>query len=94
MRSKYGPKAKFVVIGHSYSGEIALLFSKMFRKECVMCCCIDNPPHVLQFFEEAYRQLEPMKFSPEDLKNSLKRIKEFDNDEFKKLRDFVLFRAY
>lgn len=49
---KYGKGKKFIVIGHSYGGGLALLFSKMYKSQCVLCCCIDNPPYVMSFFKK------------------------------------------
>jgi hypothetical protein len=40
---KYGNDKKYIVIGHSYSGPIALLCSKMYKNKCKLCVCIDNP---------------------------------------------------
>jgi hypothetical protein len=52
VKQKYGDNKKYIVIGHSYGGSIALLFSKLYKKECDLCCCIDNPPHVLSFYNK------------------------------------------
>lgn len=50
VKAKYGNQ-KYIVIGHSYGGTLALVFSKMFSSDCLFCCCIDNPPHVLEFYK-------------------------------------------
>ncbi len=52
VKQKYGIDKKYIVIGHSYGGTIALLFSKLYKNDCILCCCIDNPPHVLSFFNK------------------------------------------
>ncbi len=50
VKTKYGNR-KYIVIGHSYGGTLALQFSKMFKSDILFCCCIDNPPHVLEFYK-------------------------------------------
>ena len=50
--SKYGTNRKYVVIGHSYGSSIALLFSKMFKSNCLLCAAIDTPPYILDFFKK------------------------------------------
>jgi len=52
VQQKYGSNKKYIVIGHSYGGGIALLFSKLYKNDCVLCCCIDNPPYILNFFNK------------------------------------------
>lgn len=48
--SKYGTKRKYIVIGHSYGGQLALLFSKMYP--CVLSVCIDNTPLLMENFKK------------------------------------------
>lgn len=76
---KYGDNKKYIVIGHSYGGGIALLFSKLYKDECVLCCCIDNPPYNMGFFKK-YDEKENKKIlnkysSDDELKKSLRIIK-------------------
>ena len=52
IKEKYGKNKKYIVIGHSYGGYLALLFSKLYKNECVLCCCIDNPPYLLNYFNK------------------------------------------
>jgi len=52
VHAKYGPNKKYIVIGHSYGGPLALLYSKTYKSECKMCVCIDNPPYFLKFYEK------------------------------------------
>jgi len=52
VKRKYGDSKKYIVVGHSYGGPIALLFSKMYRRECALCCLIDSTPLVLGFYEK------------------------------------------
>jgi hypothetical protein len=73
VKKKYGNNKKYIIIGHSYGGGIALLFSKLYKNECVLCCCIDNPPYVLSFFN---------KYNDKNNKNILEKYK--NNDELKK----------
>ena len=35
VKEKYGKNKKYIVIGHSYGGNIALLFSKLYKNDCV-----------------------------------------------------------
>lgn len=73
VKEKYGNNKKYIIIGHSYGGGIALLFSKLYKNDCVLCCCIDNPPYVLSFFN---------KYNDKNNKNILKKYS--NNDELKK----------
>lgn len=79
VKEKYGNNKKYIVIGHSYGGAIALLFSKLYKNDCVLCCCIDNPPHVLSFFNKYNAKNDKHileKYSSNDeLKKSLRIIK-------------------
>lgn len=73
VKEKYGNNKKYIVIGHSYGGNIALLFSKLYKNDCVLCCCIDNPPNILSFFN---------KYNDKNNKNILKKYT--NNEELKK----------
>ena len=73
VKEKYGNNKKYIIIGHSYGGGIALLFSKLYKNDCVLCCCIDNPPYVLSFFN---------KYNNKNDKNILEKYS--NNDELKK----------
>jgi len=44
IKSKY-KKNKFILIGHSYGCEIALLFSKLYKKECLFNVLLDGSVH-------------------------------------------------
>lgn len=50
--NKYGKNRRYIVIGHSYGSGLALLFSKLYKKYCDLCVCIDNPPYLLDFFQK------------------------------------------
>ena len=73
VKNKYGDNKKYILIGHSYGGGLALLFSKLYKKECILCCCIDNPPYVMKFFN---------KYNDKNNKNILEKYT--NNDELKK----------
>jgi hypothetical protein len=73
VKQKYGNNKKYIVIGHSYGVEIALLFSKLYKNNCVLCCCIDNAPHILNYFN---------KHNGEKNKNILEKYQ--NNNELKK----------
>jgi len=86
LKEKYGKNKKYIIIGHSYGGGLALLFSKLYKNDCILCCCIDNPPSVLNFYNkyndkenksilEKYNNNSELKKSLRIIKNS-KDIKE------------------
>jgi len=79
VKNKYGNNKKYIVIGHSYGGPIGLLFSKLYKNDVILCCCIDNAPYTLGFYKK-YDEKENkdilLKYSNNDkLKQSLKIIK-------------------
>lgn len=49
---KYGSNKKYVLIGWSYGGHIALLFSKLFKKNVLFNILIDNPPYCQEYLEK------------------------------------------
>ena len=83
VKEKYGNNKKYIIIGHSYGGGIALLFSKLYKNDCVLCCCIDNPPYVLSCFNKYNNKNDKNileKYSNNDeLKKSLRIIKNSEN---------------
>ncbi len=81
---KYGNiNYKFIIIGHSYGGGLALLFSKLYKNECILCCCIDNPPYELNFFKKYNYEINNNilnKYSNNNkLKENLNKIKKIKN---------------
>lgn len=85
VKKKYGKK-KYIVIGHSYGGILALLFCKMYKKDCVLCCSIDNFPYVLSYLtffkkenEKKDSDIMEKYSSNKELKKSLKIIKNSTN---------------
>ena len=70
LKEKYGKNRKYIIIGHSYGGGLALLFSKLYKNDCVLCCCIDNPPYILSLFN---------KYNDKDNKSILEKYQ--NNDE-------------
>ena len=52
LKEKYGKNRKYIIIGHSYGGGLALLFSKLYKNDCILCCCIDNPPYILSYYKK------------------------------------------
>lgn len=82
VKKKYGNNKKYIVIGHSYGGGIALLFSKLYKNDCALCCCIDNTPYVFNYLNYFKKYNEKNnsdiieKYSNNtELKKSLKLIK-------------------
>ena len=83
VKQKYGNNKKYIVIGHSYGGMIALLFSKLYKNDCILCCCIDNPPYILSFFnkhnDKDNKSILNKYPNNDELKKSLKIIKNSEN---------------
>lgn len=52
VQHKYGPNKKYIVIGHSFGGPLALLFCKLYAADCALCCCIDHVPYILEFYKK------------------------------------------
>lgn len=105
VKKKYGNNKKYIVIGHSYGGILALLFSKIYKKDCVLCCCIDNTPYVfnyLNYFKkynekndtdiiEKYSSNKELKKSLNIIKNS-KDIKE-KNKEINDIYRLIQYKS-
>ena len=74
IRKKYGNKVKLIPVGHSYGGSIALLFAKMYKKECLCVITIDmGPTHTLKNYKKLLKL---------DIKKDGKMInKYFNNNE-------------
>lgn len=49
---KYGSNKKYVLIGWSYGGHIALLFSELFKKNVLFNILLDNPPYCQEYLEK------------------------------------------
>ena len=58
VRNKYGKTVKLIPIGHSYGSEIALLFSKMYKKECLFSVLIDGTVHSLKLQKQFYKEYD------------------------------------
>ncbi len=108
VRHKYGgDKPMLIPIGHSYGAELALLFSKMYKKECLFAISIDGTFHSLtiqrQIFEEVDKPNEKLvrtKFSNnKDLHKILDKIKDsFDkqknvNDEIDMVTKMISYKS-
>jgi len=50
--NKYGDNRKYILVGHSYGSCLALLFSKLYKKDCLLVAVIDNPPYLLDFYKK------------------------------------------
>ena len=87
VKNKYGNNKKYIIIGHSYGGAIGLLFSKLYKNECILCCCIDNPPHLLSFYNKQNDKINKNileKYTDNNkLKESLSIIKNSDDQKEK-----------
>lgn len=98
VKQKYGNNKKYIVIGHSYGGMIALLFSKLYKNDCILCCCIDNPPYILSFFNKDKDNKSILNKYPnnDELKKSLKIIKNSENikDKNKEIDDIYKLIGY
>lgn len=80
---KFGKNKEVIVIGHSYGGPLALLYSKLF--ETKLCVVLDSAPYVLDFYKKYDNhelKKEIMKYDNNDeLSKTLKLIKKSTNDE-------------
>ena len=102
VKQKYGNNKKYIVIGHSYGGMIALLFSKLYKNDCILCCCIDNPPYILSFFnkdkdnDKDNKSILEKYSNNNELKKSLKIIKNSENikDKNKEIDDIYKLITY
>ena len=52
VKKKFGKYRKYIIIGHSYGVDLALLFSKLYSDECFLCCSIDGNHNI---FDELKR---------------------------------------
>ena len=58
VRKKYGNKIKLIPVGHSSGAGIALLFSKMYKKECLCTISIDmGPKHTQKGYNEKLKDI-------------------------------------
>ena len=58
VRKKYGDKVKLIPVGHSYGVGIALLFAKMYKKECLCTISIDmGPLHTLKNYRKKLKDI-------------------------------------
>jgi hypothetical protein len=100
VKQKYGNNKKYIVIGHSYGGMIALLFSKLYKNDCILCCCIDNPPYILSFYnkhnDKDNKSILNKYPNNDELKKSLKIIKNSENikDKNKEIDDIYKLIGY
>ena len=49
---QYGTNRKYILVCHSYGCLIGLLYSKIYKKECLFNILIDNPPYYLKLFTQ------------------------------------------
>jgi hypothetical protein len=49
---KYGKNKKYILVCHSYGCLIGLLYSKIYKKECLFNILIDNPHYNLKLFTQ------------------------------------------
>lgn len=101
VKKRYGNKKKYIVIGHSYGGILGLIFSKMYKTECVLCCCIDNFPYVLDYLtffkkenEKNDSNIMEKYSSNKELKKSLNIISTNKKDKNKEINDIQKLIQY
>jgi hypothetical protein len=105
VKKKYGNNKKYVVVCHSYGSTIGLLFSKLYKNDCILCCYIDNNPFILSFFNYVYNKyikknknnLVEKYSNNEKLKKSLNIIKNTTTDnkeKNKEINDILGFIGY
>lgn len=91
---KYGKNKKYIIIGHSYGVPIALLFSKLYKNDCILCCCIDNVPYVLSFYKKHMDSKSILqKYTDNvELKKSIKIVKTYNEEEIGDLFKLISYR--
>lgn len=102
VKNKYGDNKKYIVIGHSYGGPLALLFSKLYKDKCILCCCFDNAPYVKEFYqkydEKENKDVLQLYNNNQKLKKSLNIVKktknpELRNNEIGNLFKFIMYNS-
>jgi pimeloyl-ACP methyl ester carboxylesterase len=102
VQKRHGVRKKYVVIGHSYGGALALLFSKLYSDECILCCCLDNVPYVKSYYkkydEKEHRHLLDKYTSDSKLKSSLRLVKttrdqDSRNQVISDLFGFIMYKS-
>jgi hypothetical protein len=51
---QYGTNRKYILVCHSYGCLIGLLYSKIYKKECLFNILIDNPHYYLKLFTQMF----------------------------------------
>jgi len=95
MKNKYGKNKRYIVIGHSYGGTLALLFSKMYKEECKLCCCLDNPPNIIEFlkkYDDRENKEVKEEYNEEKLRSELEYIRRGGKSEEKDRKIDGIFR--
>jgi len=102
VKNKYGDNKKYIVMGASYGGPLALLFSKLYKDKCILCCCLDNAPYVKEFYqkhdEKENKDILDKYTNNQKLKNSLNIVKktknpELRNNEIGNLFKFIMYNS-
>lgn len=81
----YGKNRKYILIGHSFGFDIALLFSRLFKKECLLLVSIDGSYCFLDYYKKnnglEYKQIVDSFFeNNEKLHKFLNDIKDDHNE--------------
>jgi pimeloyl-ACP methyl ester carboxylesterase len=104
VRKKYGAKRQLIPVGHSYGGLLAMLFSKMYKKECPFAVAIDNPSLTIKYFIKfdlsKHKKMADTYFrTNDDLQDSLDLIQDKSTPkkimlkEIKKVHDLISYKS-
>jgi len=70
---KYGSSHDFIVVGHSHGCDLAKLFCKMYKSKCKLCVCINDQPHVLNYYKKHNGRKIKSLTKPVNSENKLKK---------------------
>lgn len=86
----HGQNRKYILVCHSYGSLIGLLYSKIYKKECLFNILIDNPHYYLKLFTQMFNSKDTKKekkiideylYNNKQLQIMLDKIKNKKSDE-------------
>ena len=80
---KYGKNKKYILVCHSYGCVVGLLYSKIYKNECLFNVMIDSSPYYIEYF----KQMLNSKYG----KNEKKTVDEYlhNNEQLKTILDKI-----
>lgn len=98
IKIEYGNGKKYIVIGFAYGAYLALLFSKLFKKETILCCCLNNEPHLISYYKKhnmkEHKDILKLVSNNEILKKQLDKIKKFKKDiDIENIFKFIEYKS-